>query len=283
MKCVYCGSKEVTYDNTTKFTTCSDCGMMYDEKDIKKETEVNIFTLFMISFLCLIPIVNVFVVTMVTNSRVDDKYKNCFVTTMLMEYFIGMIVIIYSILWNYSDAKNDAINFFNEVESYVESLSISEYEPRYEVKYEFDYDKFIPSENENSEAVDMISKDFNLFDGISMKGSKVLEFVEAYKESDVVFLIQTKAMAEKHGREVYRNYGYQLSVTENGTDDMIKYFDIKNELELFTDDYGERVSLPYEGLTTKKFIFYVNPKKWFEFKHTSTEDIDVFILKELEE
>lgn len=284
MKCIYCGSKEMSYDNATSMWSCSDCQRIYDEEEVEKETGVSVLALFMLAFLCLIPIVNLFVVYGIVNSIVNDKYRNTFIAVVLTQYFVIVLTIVYLIVWQHSQVKQQATEVFSKVESYVSTLNVKSIDKRYNIHYRTDYSEFLPEvKQEENLKIDTLTKDLYLFSGITMTGSKVMELTKAYEETTTVMLIQTCAIKEKHGKDTYRNFNLRINNTVDGSDELIKYFNIKDEISVFTTDYSEFEYLPLDDLTKKKYIFYVNPKSEYEFIYENVEDYNVFIFKELED
>lgn len=284
MKCIYCGSEEMSYDNTTGMWYCKSCQRTYDEDEVRRETNFSIPTLFMLAFLCLIPIVNLFVLFNVVNSIIDDKYRNTLISVVLVQYFSLILVIMYLAVWQHSQAKQKAIEVFNKVQSYVSGLTIKDVDERYKVSYRTDYSEFLPKNYKADESeIDTLKKDLYLFSGSKMTGSKVLELTKAYDGTSTVFLIQTLNIKNRYGKDIYRNYNLRLSGAEDSSEELIKYFDIKDEMSVYITDYNEFEYLPIEDITKKKYIFYVNPKSEYEFTYSTIDDYGVFIFKELED
>lgn len=284
MKCIYCGSEEMSYDNTTGMWYCESCQRTYDEDEIERETNLSVPTLFMLAFLCLIPIVNLFVLFNVVNSIIDDKYRNTLISVVLVQYFSLILVVMYLAVWQHSQAKQKAIEVFDKVQSYVSGLTMKDVDERYKVSYRTDYSEFLPKNYKADESeIDTLKKDLYLFSGTKMTGSKVLELTKAYDGTSTVFLIQTLNIKNRYGKDIYRNYNLRLSGTEDSSEELIKYFDIKDEMSVYITDYNEFEYLPTEDITKKKYIFYVNPKSEYEFTYDTIEDYGVFIFKELED
>lgn len=290
MKCPKCESKCIK-DEVTGMWFCDECQSLYDEKEFESKEHIGIGFLIMMSFLLLIPIVNIIVIVIISNSGIDDKYKNSYCSLVIGEMIITAVVVVYGILLTKSNVDEEAVATFNKLYNTVKIKTEIELIPEIEVVYDTSIkgvmDSYKPVVKvEESEEV-LISKNsfynFEIFQGSYLKGSEVINFLKSYGSEDMAFIIQTKAMRDKNGKESYRNYGLRLNGTTEGSDKSIRYLEPAEEYSVYTNDYEETQMLSTKDVEKKKYIFYVNPKSLFKFELFTFEDFYVMQFTELEE
>ena len=286
MKCLMCGKDGCTYDNNTSMWYCEKCNNMFTEKEYRKQGHVSIFFLLMISILMFIPFLNIIILFMITNSMIDDKYKNVYVSIVLSQLAIIVILFLNSavvkkldIIKEKKDAfvtlMNDKLQMFKDVP-----------EPYYEIKYNISLEDIV--KNNKADVVEEIVEEpimvnYDFFSGSIIEGNKLLSIIEEYINEPVVYLVQTNATRNKHGEEIYRNYGLRLDETEEGSTKEVLYFSLGSKYKLWKGDYEEIQVLPTDDIYKKKYISYVSKDSKFKYEFIAIEDYYVFIFTEQED
>ncbi len=297
MKCSQCGSDDVQFDSVGGMFYCPHCNILFDSADeIENEEseqdeddesnewvqeDLNGFSLIVLNLLASIPIVSVFVPIVINNSDVKDEYKKFFGYRFIVQVFMLAIALFLGVMLyknydiNYQVICQESllgiVKFMDpDIRDFDVSLNIP--------KTEFDVLSQIENDKQNQEVNDLellSSENLELLDGSVLSGTKAMEIIDSTNGYQCSYMFQSKDIEDRHGGNVYRVVGWLLdgSYTDDKSGNNKAYFiEEKDFYLLYTDDYGEYVYCDISDLKNRRYVFYVNPKKFYSVSVLYSED-----------
>lgn len=313
LKCSYCGSKDITYQEYYGTYNCTKCNRILGEDEVVKsrrrkkeslemedveveynkyeEEELSGFSLFVLNILAMIPIIGIGICFIVCNSNSKQEYKKAFGYRAIVHIIvfispaIAMISIVKENKEQYKSAIHSTIDtVVNELSRIggkkliVPDLAANSMEEIMKSRVEPPTD-IIDSNVEFVPTWDYI-------DGSILSGEKAVSFID-YAGDGWAVLVQTEHIRTRYDQNAYRNLGLQLTASEkNESSDNWFYFNrLVEPVEYYLDDYGEYVDFGYDDMRSKKYIYYVNPKYKYRLDFLYTEDNQIagFALTEMED
>lgn len=290
MKCIYCGSDKVTYDDTSSMYYCSECNHLFEENDnteINSEEDLNGFSLIMLSIVQMIPILNIIVAIIICDSSVKNEYKKMISYKVISNMIVSFIVFLcllqvilnnrFNIIENILDRSKYLIDYMSNSLSTEKDFHIIEGKSFSEILNSID------DVETNTNYVDIDS--IKYLDNVVLSGDKILSIIEDNDNKICSFHIQTKSIAGKYGTNVYRIYGY-ITIGYDNMNTLNNYF-YKNDTNINLDFCrGENNKLVYGTLNdvyNSDTIFYINSKSTFRVNilRNEKEDFIGFSFTEL--
>ncbi len=263
MKCPNCDSDDVTYDSVTKGFQCNKCNFLFNEtNEVPMGNKVPFTGWLLLRILLFIPGINIIVVLIASKFNIKDYYKEnlvadaCFNLLVICSLFVFVII-------NMDKAKT--------------MLEANGYVPYVTKLFDMGIPPEVPNEPEveekEPEVVEtvVINYDLSYWDALQntlITGDKVLSIVE--NNDNFGFLVQTKDIIDKYGKQVYLNCGYTFSGSYL-SDSKVTYLSLDYGVSLddivltyYTDDYMEPILLPCDDLKKRRSIFYIDPKTYYK-------------------
>lgn len=296
MKCLNCGSEELKYDELSDMYFCPKCNRLYSKNDIEideddieddedyldvwnEDEDLNRFSLTVLSILQSIPIIGLIVPVIVNNSNVKPVYKKTFAYRLIGQLAIGVTVFILGVVIFVTDKYtviSDLQNNIYDVVQTVRKTYISKSDIRIPSLVSVPIDSMIDMSTYEPEISSLQASEWTYFNGVIMTGKQVTSLVDTTVGSQVSYLLQTPDIAERHGKDCYRNFGYVLTGAESDSSKSNVYFiDKQSTYSFYTDDYGEYRDSGIADMSNSKYIFYVNPKKSYTFNTIENDEDEV--------
>lgn len=306
MKCLNCGSEELKYDELSDMYFCPKCNRLYDKDDVvediddiedidnsikewKEEEDLNGFSLTVLSIIQSIPIIGLIVPIIINNSNVKVSYKRQFGYRFIGQIAICIILVILGAVLFVNDKAYTVDNLQGKMISLVQSVRgsyISKDDVRMPNLTTVPKDDIIDIDSYVPEVEPLKQDNWEYFNGTSMSGKQVMSLVTNTVGSKVSYLLQTPDIADRHGKDSYRNFGYVLAGAESDSIKSSTYFiDKQSTYSFYTDDYGEYKDTGISDMSNSKYIFYVNPKKSYTFNTIENDEDEVigFMFTEIVE
>lgn len=310
MKCLNCGSEELKYDELSDMYFCPKCNRLYDKDEIiedmneddieydfedgikewKEEEDLNGFSLTVLSIIQSIPIIGLIVPILISNSSVKVGYKKQFAYRFIGQVVICIVLIIFGAVLYINDKTYVVDNLQHNMNLIVQSVRgsyISKDDIQIPNLTTVPKDSMIDTDAYVPEVGPILQGNWEYFDGITMTGKQVKSLVDSTVDSMVAYLLQTPDIAERHGKDSYRNFGYVLAGAESdSTKSNVFFVDKQSVYSFYTDDYGEYKDSGISDMSNSKCIFYINPKKSYTFniiKNDSDEVIGFMFTEVVEE
>ena len=300
MKCLNCGSEELKYDELSDMYFCPKCNRLYDKSETKdnsikddidieddessptvwdEDEDLNGFSLTVLSILQSIPILGLIVPVIVNNSNVKLLYKKTFAYRLIGQFIIGIILIVFGAVLFVNDKNNTIAILQHNMSSLVQDVRtcyISKDEVRMPSFTSISKDSMIDTDSYVPEVESIPQGNWEYFDGITMTGKQVKSLVDNTVGNMVAYLLQTPDIAERHGKDSYRNFGYVLAgAKSDSTKSNVFFVDKQSVYSFYTDDYGEYKDSGISDMSNSKYIFYINPKKPYTFNTIKNENDEV--------
>lgn len=298
MKCLNCGSEELKYDELSDMYFCPKCNRLYDKSEIKddvskdaidaeddsptawnEDEDLNGFSLTILSILQSIPILGLIVPVIVNNSNVKLIYKKTFAYRLIGQFIIGMILIVFGAVLFINDKYNTITTLQYNMSSLIQdvrSCYISKNDIRIPSLASIQKDTMVDADTYIPEVEPILQGNWEYFDGITMTGKQVKSLVDNTVDNMVAYLLQTPDIAERHGKDSYRNFGYVLAgAKSDSTKSNVFFIDKQSTYSFYTDDYGEYKDSGISDMSNSKYIFYINTKKSYTFNTIKNENDEV--------
>lgn len=302
MKCKTCGSTFIEYDQLSEMYYCHECNKLYDEKDIDLSDEVQVsddfeeeeseetykdlgsgedlngFSLIVLHFLMTIPILNIVGVSIASSTEVKEEYKKSFAYRFISQLIILFSLMLFWILYanNYADQINTVVTNGLHSAASVMTPIVKEYKEVSHIPEMTSIDVITEVVDEaKEEEVEDVETDFKVLtyaelsylDGAYFTGEQAQDFIEDHEDDyQLGYLIQTESMVDRYDEESYRAIGYLLSGSEKkDSSGKTVYFNTKQDVySYYLNDYGELMTVPTSDVTNKRYIYYLNPDKFYE-------------------
>lgn len=323
--CKYCNKDDLDYDDLTKMYYCHYCNRLLDtdevienepqeeieetpiqpeQKKSRKKSEeeeydyntkeyqeeaLNGFSLFILNFVMLIPIVNILVLFAILNSNVESQYRRVF----SYRFVAGMVAVILIAVLFMQTAILERYDLINVSHQFIDKAVAT-------LANTWHGDKSVPNlkvldlmtiiESKHPEKTDNAGNDNTDFiltwsdlDKTVWTGSMLLDLFDKAGD-DYIILIQTDGIRQKYGSKVYRNVGYRCIGSKIDAEDNNYFYDglLTTEFEFYINDYGSTVDFGIEDLKNSKYIFYLNPTKSYTL-HILKDEHNMLIGFALEE
>lgn len=300
MKCIKCGSDDVTFDMVSELFYCSKCNSLFSEDELNKapkkqkkapndsekvkDKSLGTFSHIVLNLLQSLPLLNIIVPVLISQSDVNDEDKKFYASRLISSLIIVIILVVilyfdiisvrYERLDSLKSLKDKALQYV--LTHNDEDLSIDEFKvPVADIKV-------IEQEKEDEFSYYDIMRTFN---NGSINGEYLLDMLnDLDKVGNVSILYQTKAVARRHKKTTYRNYGPVLSNAEYKPSGPVYInTDLTDllEQEIITDDYGNQIIIPLSDVDAERTIYTINKKSTYSINCIYDKDIlKVVVVKE---
>lgn len=300
MKCLNCGSEELKYDELSDMYFCPKCNRLYDKSEVEGKSikdgidteddessptvwdeneDLNGFSLTVLSILQSIPILGLIVPVIVNNSNVKLIYKKTFAYRLIGQFIIGIILIVFGAVLFMNDKDNTITMLqrnMNTIVHDVRACYISKDDIRIPDLTSVPKDSMIDTDAYVPEVEPILQGNWEYFNGTVMTGKQVKSLVDNTVGSMVSYLLQTPDIAERHGKDSYRNFGYVLAgAKSDSVKSNVFFIDKQSTYSFYTDDYGEYKDSGISDMSNSKYIFYINPKKSYTFNTVKSDNDEV--------
>lgn len=264
-----------------------------DESEEWEEEDMNAFSLTVLSIIQTIPIIGLIPPIMLANSNVKEEYKRVF-GYRLVGQVIGILAMLFLYLLWYNNYKIElrevVIPAFNEVVTFImlENKDIRDISAL-QIPTGKTYEDLLPTHSviDEIEDVGFTQDNWQHFNGVVMTGTQVRKLISDTIDYEISYLLQTVKIADRHGNKTYRLMGRLLNgytLDDSTPNRYIYYIEQMSSYSLYTNDFGEYVSVDIDGIDNSSYIFYIKPNAHYEFDliEDSEETIIGFLFKEVE-
>lgn len=297
MVCPECEMDIAERDAVTGDYYCPHCNYIFSlrEKKIRREKDVILPLDIILSFLMLLPFINVFLLALVSMIKVKKEYTRHYALIILSSLIMFVWVLTYFIHYAGVDRNNleaeivrMRTEFNNEfiLQEEINSKKQEYLDSLQQLNNLKEQEEFLDnqiSEAEKELSSDIIDKNLyklSLLDNATMIGTNVIQLMNDLSESKVALLVNTINFNAKY-TNTYRAYGYLLSETnvESKTMPTYKFFKDKEITREYLLDSYEEITDVYES----KKISYINPKSSFRVRVYFVEESATVVLTFKEE
>lgn len=299
MKCKYCRSKNLDYDESTNMYFCNKCKRILTPEEAGEidfssdaestatdaipieEEDLGTMTLVLLGILGSIPVFDLISTSMIEWSTAKDEYKRTICARLIARIFLIMLVaIIVFVICGAYDIElkyNVHDNLMSVVESSKRMFGGDGIDLDLKAKslsqIEFDY-TYEPVEVQEDF---VLKSEWDYLDKAVITGDMFMKLVSDCSAGNLAYLVQTKQIVEKFDKTTYRSMGVIVTdATREGLNDNWYYNgSVNKEFTLMTDDYDEYISDSTEDLSNKKFIFYINSSAVFRLNILKNSDSNI--------
>lgn len=297
--CKLCGT-ETIYDEYAGTHYCEKCCEILDDSQVYEESDevmnetveyngehLSVPSLVFLNILMWIPILNIFVAFWINNSDAKSEYKKQFGTKILIDIIVMLCLLVLLVPWIYNRKKLVYENA-HKVVMWCEDIFMSQGEdmdlPTFDSA---DYLELLAQQSKDLPTyTDAIAPNENhrIFNGCILTGKSATNMI-AGMDTTAIVLVQTKEIARRYSKDTYRNVGRLISGAEYNV--RAENYMYEGELpviaDYYTNDYGEEISVPLDDLFNSKYIYYLNPDKYYEctILCNDLEEVTGFVLKEV--
>lgn len=290
--CVNCGSEDVVLDELTGMYYCNSCSKMWDAdetttSDSYEEEDLNGFSLFVLHILMTIPIIDMIMTGVISNSSIKEQYKKTLLYRGITNMFLYTAIIVGVVIFLKESEVVIEAQISDTVDSIVQWMLPDSKNTMYNIPAVQSYEELLLSKAPKDNDVDDSKLPQNIWqymDGVSMSGKDVIALIADLSDYDMSLLIQTKNLAGKYSSDSYRCVGMIPSAAYYNESSKNWFYDGTTtiDFEFMTDDYGEYITDSYKDIYQSKYIYYLNPKSDFTIRLLHSSDGDVIGIALLE-
>lgn len=279
-KCNYCESVKVRFDGTSGMWFCPDCSRFLEENEVSEffedeedlgyeyddQEELTGVSLIVLNLLMYVPVLNMFMIGVLGKSDVKSQYRKVFTYRFIVDLclvFVVFLLIIRAVGDYKVELSNGVHKVVESAANHVSSMTIGEVNiPEF---ISMDLMQIIESQRESDTDINdergCLPPTWDYLNGATITGRKLLDMLGDTGE-EFIILIQTGEIRSRYSKTTYRNVGYMVKGA-SATGSTGNYFfdgDISAPIQLYTDDYGEKVYMKTDDLYSQRYIYYINPK-----------------------